>query len=677
MINYFYIYTKIVIVVCSLFWAGNLFGQTPIVLENDWEVSPEVAQFLQIYEDIDGGLNIKKVSSNNFQSQFIPYAQFKNAIKSNSCYWGKLSLQNVSKNFQNIFLTLNTNSFVELYLRQNDSTYNVKYAGEFVKESLKEVMGFRKDCAFKILIEPNQTKTIFFKVRTITGFKPNILPKLVHEKNWIKNTNHTFIKQSFFHGVLWIILLLSLIVYLVNRDKTYLYYGLYVLSVSLYFLWSFGFTSFFIFPDYPFVNSYIWSILLLCTTFYFFFFRAFLETKKHIPFWDKIIKESTKISLITFIAVIALQKLTSQSFYPIRISNIVVFGQLVFGLVMLTRIPKHIKTFNFVLVGSVVLVIGGIASILLHFFRLDAYAYFFQLGVLLEMVVFSLGLGYKIKLNEEKKRHAQIELIKQLKQNKILQDKINEDLEGIVQERTEEIQSINQNLEEIVAQRTAELDLFLYRTSHDLKGPLARFEGLIQLAFMEKNKPTKEFWDGINFTIQKMGKTLEKLMAISTINKAFDKIQEIKVENLVMFIKEKFNYKEGSIDFKFKDDATIFSNLSLIQLILNSLVDNAFIFCIQTPKIKIEFVESTKNEFILIISDNGIGIKSEFIPNIFDMFFIGSLMSEGNGLGLYIADKAIKKLNGVISLESIEEEGTTFTITIPVKTAEQNSLHIT
>ena len=52
------------------------------------------------------------------------------------------------------------------------------------------------------------------------------------------------------------------------------------------------------------------------------------------------------------------------------------------------------------------------------------------------------------------------------------------------------------------------------------------------------------------------------------------------------------------------------------------------------------------------------------------MFFIGSLTSEGNGLGLYVAQKAIEHLEGIIRVKSVLEKGSVFTIYIPQKVHE-------
>ena len=81
--------------------------------------------------------------------------------------------------------------------------------------------------------------------------------------------------------------------------------------------------------------------------------------------------------------------------------------------------------------------------------------------------------------------------------------------------------------------------------------------------------------------------------------------------------------------------------------------------------IKTEIHEDFQN-FIIIISDNGIGINDESKKNIFKMFFRGTEISDGTGLGLYIAKLNIDKLNGQIFVENlVSERGTVFTMIFP------------
>lgn len=64
--------------------------------------------------------------------------------------------------------------------------------------------------------------------------------------------------------------------------------------------------------------------------------------------------------------------------------------------------------------------------------------------------------------------------------------------------------------------------------------------------------------------------------------------------------------------------------------------------------------------------DNGIGIPGQNLPKIFEPFFTNKEGGKGTGLGLSIAYNIIKNHNGMIKVNSKADEGTTFTVKIPI-----------
>lgn len=68
----------------------------------------------------------------------------------------------------------------------------------------------------------------------------------------------------------------------------------------------------------------------------------------------------------------------------------------------------------------------------------------------------------------------------------------------------------------------------------------------------------------------------------------------------------------------------------------------------------------------LSIRDTGTGIKPRHLPNLFDPFFTTKALNKGSGLGLYNARLFVEKHQGAISVESVEGEGTTFRVWLPV-----------
>ena len=105
-----------------------------------------------------------------------------------------------------------------------------------------------------------------------------------------------------------------------------------------------------------------------------------------------------------------------------------------------------------------------------------------------------------------------------------------------------------------------------------------------------------------------------------------------------------------------------------LAVVLNNLMANAIKY--HDPKKAVQWIKvevSNSNGTLKVkVSDNGMGIDPEHHDKVFDMFYRGTLHSNGSGLGLYIVRETVAKMNGTISLDSKPGEGSSFLITLPV-----------
>jgi signal transduction histidine kinase len=118
-----------------------------------------------------------------------------------------------------------------------------------------------------------------------------------------------------------------------------------------------------------------------------------------------------------------------------------------------------------------------------------------------------------------------------------------------------------------------------------------------------------------------------------------------------------------------EEDVPLFSDAHRLIVIFNNLISNSIKYRAVTKErqfIRIN-VRVTRTDVFINFEDNGIGISSELISKIFDMFFRATSKSEGAGLGLYIVKEAIDKLGGAIQVRSNYGEGTAFEIRLPNK----------
>lgn len=242
---------------------------------------------------------------------------------------------------------------------------------------------------------------------------------------------------------------------------------------------------------------------------------------------------------------------------------------------------------------------------------------------------------------------------------------INSNLEEIVLERTEKLRSAYENL----IKANNELDLFIYRASHDLKGPIASLLGLTKIARLDELPDnTAKYIDNIELGAENLNRVLNKLTDIHFINKSQLELSEIPLKEFIEGMISQINPHELK-EYQFVNDIdekiALETDEKLIKIIFGNLIENALTF--KKPIKSITHISGSvsKSNLQIIFEDNGIGIPSEFHKKIFDMFYRASDLSKGSGLGLYLVKKSIEKLDGEINIESEKGRFTKIILQLP------------
>jgi signal transduction histidine kinase len=114
---------------------------------------------------------------------------------------------------------------------------------------------------------------------------------------------------------------------------------------------------------------------------------------------------------------------------------------------------------------------------------------------------------------------------------------------------------------------------------------------------------------------------------------------------------------------------TVKTDGNRLGIILKCLLKNSFQYRDKRKEeFKIDIKVSRNEDFHLIeILDNGIGISLKVMPHIFDMFYRGTELSNGNGMGLYNAREILKKIGGTMNIESEVNKWTKVKIYLPIE----------
>lgn len=270
--------------------------------------------------------------------------------------------------------------------------------------------------------------------------------------------------------------------------------------------------------------------------------------------------------------------------------------------------------------------------------------------------------------------------------------KSNEQLEKMVSERTRELAESNRKLTQEILEKTEkekllqhmneELATFIYKSSHDLRSPLTSVQGLLELIRMDLPRaPSPMYLDLMNDRLQHLDLILKNLMDLNHIRGSKLSIATIDLKAMIQEVLESlettcdFGALKISIDIAptfhaFRNDPAV------LRPVLHHLLSNSIKY--RNPTVEKPVVQITgstsKSAFNLVIADNGIGIPEEMQGKVCDMFFRGTELSDGSGLGLYVVQKSLEKLEADFKLESTLGEGTTCSFSIPNHTLSEKKL---
>ncbi len=215
-----------------------------------------------------------------------------------------------------------------------------------------------------------------------------------------------------------------------------------------------------------------------------------------------------------------------------------------------------------------------------------------------------------------------------------------------------------------------ELMTFMYKASHNLRGPVATLSGLLNVAAIEiKESFSLDYIKMLNERTRHLEFVLNELIAITKIKQEELSIAPVSFQSLVKQVCSQFEeeLEKGDILMEccFEFDRIFSNDEKLLRGMLFYLLDNAIKFrSNQAAKIRIEVREHLTGVAI-VVADNGPGISDAIRDRIYEMYFRGHEKSQGSGLGLYIVSSIVERLGGYINLQSKEGAGSTFTIYLP------------
>ena len=219
---------------------------------------------------------------------------------------------------------------------------------------------------------------------------------------------------------------------------------------------------------------------------------------------------------------------------------------------------------------------------------------------------------------------------------------------------------------------------FVANVSHELKTPLASMKVLADSLITQEEVPAelyREFMVDIAEEIDRENEIITDLLSLVKMDKTSGKlnIETVNINELLELILKRLRpiAKKNNIEIVFESVRPVIAEVDQVKLALafSNLVENAVKYNRKNGWVRV-MLDADHQFFTLEVSDSGIGISEQEQEHVFERFYrVDKSHSKeigGTGLGLAITRNAILMHRGAVKVTSVEGEGTTFTVKIPL-----------
>ena len=454
-----------VLILLFLLFPTFIFSQTAenmFVLKGEQKEYYKLKPYIFIYNDPSKELTIDQIITRYQKNEFIKLDTISKKLNSKNTYWGRFEITSLLENdtywfvnFGNSILRLD---YLDSYIFDKNGK-QLQHNKFGFSNPASEITNPKHRGRFELLLNSHDTLVIYLKIRIESNRTPTFDVKLTDKVYLTQKNNRKNLIKLFYEGILWIFIIYNFLTFFISRDRIYLYYALYFFGAALYTLYTNKYLMFSILAESPKLEAVFWLLSIgPGTIFYFMFMRLFVNTKKVLSSkWNLVIN----IYIFTKIGIIIIEFLLLAFTYNIPfISAITIYVNIVefiLAVVFMVRLSllKDKLAYYFV-AGSLFLWVGFVVASIMFMLGNPNSSYIGEIGLVGELLIFALGLGYRIRKNEKDKQVAQQTLIKQLKHNDELKTKVNRELDQKVKEKTEDVlmknEILNQQKEEILSQ---------------------------------------------------------------------------------------------------------------------------------------------------------------------------------------------------------------------------------
>lgn len=263
-------------------------------------------------------------------------------------------------------------------------------------------------------------------------------------------------------------------------------------------------------------------------------------------------------------------------------------------------------------------------------------------------------------------------------------------LYSVIIEITDEkiLQKELENLNNLLKEKNRELEKIIYITSHDFRTPMVNIQGWANQLMSDVNDLISELdqesitdnmsnirderipmaVNYISISIKKMDSLLKSMLELSRAGRVDLKVELLDMNSILSDVISihKFELEKYNFTVTVENLPPVSGDKQKLNEVISNILSNSIKYrnSSVSPEIKITSYKSDKYN-VYKFSDNGIGIPSTRLTDIFDIFVRINNEIPGDGMGLAIAKKIIERHDGKIWVESVINSGSTFFIALP------------
>ncbi|HTD99671.1 MAG TPA: 7TM diverse intracellular signaling domain-containing protein [Mucilaginibacter sp.] len=433
-------YLKYQVLLIVIFLCKTTFTHAQTVVPISDIVKQHVFRYreLNLLEDTTGHLTFYQVSSPALANKFHPnVAATPVTHNPNSAYWYRITLRHNPGSKNNWILEFfdQTIDSITVYSPDKNNHYTAALLGS--SRAFTARLYQHKNLSLNLDNKLDGDKTYYIRVRSQQSV--NVIIVLRSISWFISYALEEYFLFGMFYGMILVFGLYNLIMLIAMRQRQYLYYIVYNISIGLYEMCTDGIAYQYIWPLSPNWNHYAYGIALFAASiFAVLFAQSLLNVKSRAPRLNKALQLIIVGRCIFFLLCLTVNR----NWFTYKIIEIIPLTvAFITGCYILY---KGYRPARFFVVGYSFLLFGFIIKALIAFniwwLPVTAFNYYtLSFCFIMEMFFVSFAIGDKVRALKMEKDHAQQRIIKELKQNEEFKDSLNKRLEDQVQERTRQL----------------------------------------------------------------------------------------------------------------------------------------------------------------------------------------------------------------------------------------------